>query len=183
MFRAPQSRPGPEMIVEVILLDGSPLQVDISSKASGSELIDAVAANINLLEKDYFGMTFYDKKDQMRVWVQNDRKLTKQLKEMKVWFQVRFYPPDPAHLQEDLTRYQLCLQIQQDVKTGKLPCSFVTHALLGAYLVQSELGDYDPVDHGEYPSSITSVCPYRYFLIHKAYINIFISFQVCLPTT
>jgi hypothetical protein len=24
----------------------------------------------------------------------------------------------------------------------------VTHALLGAYLAQSELGDYDPVDHG-----------------------------------
>ena len=183
VFRAPQSRPGPEMIVEVILLDGSPLQVDISSKASGSELIDAVAANINLLEKDYFGMTFYDKKDQMRVWVQNDRKLTKQLKEMKVWFQVRFYPPDPAHLQEDLTRYQLCLQIQQDVKTGKLPCSFVTHALLGAYLVQSELGDYDPVDHGEYLA--TSVYPYRYFLIHIAYLdkNIFISIKVSQPTT
>jgi band 4.1-like protein 1/2/3 len=30
----------------------------------------------------------------------------------------------------------------------RLPCSFVTHALLGSYLVQAELGDYDPVDHG-----------------------------------
>merc|ERR1719220_1750235 len=109
---------------------------------------------MNLLEKDYFGLTYWDKKEQMRIWVQNDRKLTKQLKEMKVWFQVRFYPPDPVHLQEDLTRYQLCLQIQQDVKSGKLPCSFVTHALLGAYLVQSELGDYDPVDHGLSPDYI-----------------------------
>ena len=136
------------MLVEVTLLDGSPLQMEISSKATGLELIDAISTEMNLLEKDYFGLTFWDKKDQIKIWVQNDRKLTKQLKEMKVWFQVRFYPPDPAHLQEDLTRYQLCLQIQQDVKTGKLPCSFVTHALLGAYLVQSELGDYDPVDHG-----------------------------------
>ena len=142
------------MIVEVILLDGSPLQVEISSKANGDELIDAIAKNINLLEKDYFGLTYFDKKEQLRIWVHNDKKLTKQLKEMKVWFQVRFYPPDPAHLQEDLTRYQLCLQIQQDVKTGKLPCSFVTHALLGAYLVQSELGDYDPVDHGLSPDYI-----------------------------
>jgi len=25
----------------------------------------------------------------------------------------------------------------------RLPCSFVTHALLGSYVVQSELGDYD----------------------------------------
>ena len=136
------------MLIEVILLDGSPLQMDISSKATGLELIDAISKEMNLLEKDYFGLTFYDKKEQVKIWIQNDRKLTKQLKDNKVWFQVRFYPPDPAHLQEDLTRYQLCLQIQQDVKTGKLPCSFVTHALLGAYLVQSELGDYDPVDHG-----------------------------------
>ncbi len=30
----------------------------------------------------------------------------------------------------------------------RLPCSFVTHALLGSYLVQAELGDYDPADHG-----------------------------------
>jgi len=137
------------MIVEVNLLDGSPLQIEISSKSSGEDLVEAIAKSINILEKDYFGVTHYDKKDQTRIWVQNDRKLNKQMKEpMKCWFQVRFYPPDPAQLSEDITRYQLCLQIQQDVKSGKLPCSFVTHALLGAYLVQSELGDYDPVDHG-----------------------------------
>lgn len=29
----------------------------------------------------------------------------------------------------------------------RLPCSFVTYALLGSYLVQSELGDYDPEEH------------------------------------
>jgi len=137
------------MIVDVTLLDTSQLQIEISSKSTGEDLVEAIAKSINILEKDYFGVTHYDKKDQTRVWVQNDRKLTKQMKEpMKCWFQVRFYPPDPAQLQEDITRYQLCLQIQQDVKSGKLPCSFVTHALLGAYLVQSELGDYDPVDHG-----------------------------------
>ena len=42
----------------------------------------------------------------------------------------------------------VALQIQNDIKVGKLPCSFVTHALLGAYLVQSELGDYDAAEHG-----------------------------------
>lgn len=62
-------------------------------------------------------------------------------------FEVKFYPPDPVQLQEDITRYQLCLQIRNDILTGRLPCSFVTHALLGSYLVQSELGDYDPEEH------------------------------------
>ena len=30
----------------------------------------------------------------------------------------------------------------------RLPCSFVTHALLGSYTVQADLGDYDPEEHG-----------------------------------
>lgn len=61
----------------------------------------------------------------------------------KFSFEVKFYPPDPAQLQEDITRYHLCLQIRNDILSNRLPCSFVTHALLGSYLVQSELGDYD----------------------------------------
>lgn len=32
--------------------------------------------------------------------------------------------------------------------SGRLPCSFVTLALLGSYTVQSELGDYDPDECG-----------------------------------
>lgn len=130
-------------------MDGTPLQCDMSGKSTGEDLLEHVCQSINLMEKDYFGFTYYDKKENNRVWLPPDRKINKQLKEpMKCAFQVRFYPPDPSQLQEDLTRYQLCLQIQHDVKSSKLPCSFVTHALLGAYLVQSELGDYDPVDHG-----------------------------------
>ena len=61
----------------------------------------------------------------------------------KCIFQVKFYPPEPAQLQEDLTRYQMCLQIQNDIKNGKLPCSFVTHALLGAYLVNMLFFNFD----------------------------------------
>uniref|UniRef100_A0A4W3JTL7 Protein 4.1 n=1 Tax=Callorhinchus milii TaxID=7868 RepID=A0A4W3JTL7_CALMI len=59
-----------------------------------------------------------------------------------------FYPPDPAQLTEDITRYYLCLQLRQDIVTLCLPCSFVTLALLGSYTIQSELGEYDPEVHG-----------------------------------
>ncbi|KAG8582695.1 hypothetical protein GDO81_008165 [Engystomops pustulosus] len=58
-------------------------------------------------------------------------------------FNVKFYPPDPAQLTEDITRYYLCLQLRQDIATGRLPCSFVTHALLGSLMLQAEVGDYD----------------------------------------
>ncbi|CAB1453520.1 unnamed protein product, partial [Pleuronectes platessa] len=63
-------------------------------------------------------------------------------------FSVKFYPPDPSQLTEDITRYYLCLQLRDDMLSGRLPCSFVTHALLGSYSVQAELGDYDQDDHG-----------------------------------
>lgn len=45
-------------------------------------------------------------------------------------------------------RYYLCLQLRDDVVSGRLPCSFATHTVLGSYTVQSELGDYDPEELG-----------------------------------
>uniref|UniRef100_A0A8C4RMT1 Erythrocyte membrane protein band 4.1 like 2 n=1 Tax=Erpetoichthys calabaricus TaxID=27687 RepID=A0A8C4RMT1_ERPCA len=65
----------------------------------------------------------------------------------KFAFNVKFYPPDPSQLTEDITRYFLCLQLRQDIAVGRLPCSFVTHALLGSYTLQAELGDYDSEEH------------------------------------
>ncbi|XP_037549965.1 protein 4.1-like [Nematolebias whitei] len=63
-------------------------------------------------------------------------------------FNVKFYPPDPSQLTEDISRYFLCLQLRQDIVSGRLPCSFSTHTVLGSYTVQSELGDYDPEECG-----------------------------------
>lgn len=45
-------------------------------------------------------------------------------------------------------RYYLCLQLRKDILQGRLPCSFVTLALLGSYALQSELGEHDPEVHG-----------------------------------
>ena len=137
------------MIVEVTLLDGTIAKYDMDNKASGEDLLNHVSDQLGLIEKDYFGFLYIDHRDKVLTWLHTDRKLRKQLKDdRKLIYQVKFYPPEPAQLQEDLTRYQMCLQIQNDIKNGKLPCSFVTHALLGAYLVQSELGDYDSSEHG-----------------------------------
>lgn len=48
------------------------------------------------------------------------------------------------HLSLSDPRYYLCLQLRDDVVSGRLPCSFATHTVLGSYTAQSELGDYDP---------------------------------------
>ncbi|KAL1115304.1 hypothetical protein AAG570_007335 [Ranatra chinensis] len=119
-------------------------------KSKGEDLLEKVCDHLNLLERDYFGLTYEDRHDP-RNWVELDKRLTKFFKSepWNVNFEVKFYPPDPSQLQEDITRYQLCLQIRNDILNAKLPCSFVTYALLGSYLVQSELGDYDPDDHAD----------------------------------
>ncbi|KAL1501540.1 hypothetical protein ABEB36_006843 [Hypothenemus hampei] len=129
---------------EVTMLDGSVLTLNVDRKAKGRDLLDKVCEAINLIEKDYFGLVYADRYD-ARNWLELDKRIAKFMKNepWKFSFEVKFYPPDPAQLQEDITRYQLCLQIRNDILSGRLPCSFVTHALLGSYLAQSELGDYD----------------------------------------
>ncbi|XP_011498610.1 PREDICTED: uncharacterized protein LOC105362813 isoform X3 [Ceratosolen solmsi marchali] len=141
---------GKLVLARVTLLDGSIKDFNIERKAKGQELLERVCQSMNLLEKDYFGLIYEDKYDP-RNWLDLQRRISKFLKSepWKFNFEVKFYPTDPAQLQEDITRYQLCLQIRNDIITGRLPCSFVTHALLGSYLVQSEVGDYDSEEHGK----------------------------------
>ncbi|XP_055350426.1 protein 4.1-like isoform X2 [Paramacrobiotus metropolitanus] len=60
---------------------------------------------------------------------------------------VKFYSSEPQTLHEELTRYQFFLQLKQDIQTGRLPCPFDAAVELAAYILQSELGDYDPDVH------------------------------------
>ncbi|XP_042636158.1 band 4.1-like protein 3 [Orycteropus afer afer] len=118
-------------------------------RSRGQVLFDKVCEHLNLLEKDYFGLTYRDAENQKN-WLDPSKEIKKQIRS-GAWhfsFNVKFYPPDPAQLSEDITRYYLCLQLRDDIVSGRLPCSFVTLALLGSYTVQSELGDYDPDECG-----------------------------------
>ncbi|XP_034440971.1 band 4.1-like protein 1 isoform X4 [Hippoglossus hippoglossus] len=131
------------------LLDTTDFEGEIEKHSRGQTLMDMVCEHLNLLEKDYFGLTFADT-DTQKNWLDPSKEIKKQMRNSP-WnfaFSVKFYPPDPSQLTEDITRYYLCLQLRDDMLSGRLPCSFVTHALLGSYSVQAELGDYDQEDHG-----------------------------------
>ncbi|XP_072109018.1 band 4.1-like protein 3 isoform X3 [Mobula birostris] len=137
------------MLCKVTLLDGSEYTCEVEKRAKGQVLFDKVCGQLNLLEKDYFGLTFRDSENQKN-WLDPAKEIKKQIRS-GLWqfaFNVKFYPPDPAQLSEDITRYYLCLQLRDDVVSGRLPCSFATHVLLGSYTVQAELGDYDPDEYG-----------------------------------
>ncbi|XP_029291718.1 band 4.1-like protein 1 isoform X4 [Cottoperca gobio] len=149
--RSPQkSNKRPKTVpVKVSLLDGLDYEAGVEKFAKGQTLLDMVCGHLNLLERDYFGLTFHDT-DNAKHWLDPSKEIKKQIR-VGSWtfgFSVKFYPPDPSVLMEDITRYYLCLQLRDDILSGRLPCSFVTHALLGSYTVQAELGDYEPDEHG-----------------------------------
>ncbi|XP_077126366.1 band 4.1-like protein 3 isoform X15 [Ranitomeya variabilis] len=137
------------MQAKVALLDGSEYTCEVEKRSKGQVLFDKVCEHLNLLEKDYFGLVYRDLENQKN-WLDPAKEIKKQTRNGS-WhfsFNVKFYPPDPSQLSEDITRYYLCLQLRDDIVSGRLPCSFVTLALLGSYTVQSELGDYDPDEYG-----------------------------------
>ncbi|XP_063299204.1 band 4.1-like protein 2 isoform X11 [Pelobates fuscus] len=133
---------------KVTLLDGTEYSCEIEKRAKGQVLFVKVCEHLNLLEIDYFGLTYRENADQKN-WLDPGKEIKRQIRSSP-WlfvFNVKFYPPDPSQLTEDITRYFLCLQLRQDISSGRLPCSFVTHALLGSYTLQAELGDYDADEH------------------------------------
>ncbi|KAM9268092.1 protein 4.1 isoform 11-T13 [Morus bassanus] len=137
------------MYCKVVLLDDTIFECAVDKHAKGQDLLKKVCDHLNLLEEDYFGLAIWDTPTS-RTWLDPAKEIKKQVHggPWDFTFNVKFYPPDPAQLTEDITRYYLCLQLRQDILTGRLPCSFATLALLGSYTVQSELGDYDSDLHG-----------------------------------
>lgn len=136
------------VLAKVTLLDGTEYSCDLEKRAKGQVLFDRVCEHLNLLEKDYFGLLIQENSEQKN-WLDPAKEIKRQLRSLP-WlftFNVKFYPPDPSQLTEDITRYFLCLQLRQDIASGRLPCSFVTHALLGSYTLQAEHGDYDPEEY------------------------------------
>ncbi|KAM3657884.1 protein 4.1 isoform 9-T10 [Ammospiza maritima maritima] len=137
------------MYCKVVLLDDTIFECSVDKHTKGQDLLKKVCDHLNLLEEDYFGLATWDTPTS-RTWLDPAKEIKKQVHggPWDFTFNVKFYPPDPAQLTEDITRYYLCLQLRQDILTGRLPCSFATLALLGSYTVQSEMGDYDPDLHG-----------------------------------
>ncbi|XP_041762324.1 homeobox protein 5 isoform X2 [Anopheles merus] len=136
--------------VRIVLLDETDFLHELQDDLPGQALLDVVFARLNLIETAYFGIRYIDQDNQTH-WLDPGARLSRQLKAGKVpydlYFGVKFYACDPCKLVEEITRYQLYLQVKQDILQGRLPVSFELAAELGAYVVQAELGNYDPRKH------------------------------------
>ncbi|XP_056435297.1 FERM, ARHGEF and pleckstrin domain-containing protein 1-like [Gadus chalcogrammus] len=144
-LRPPAMPAGRRVTVRVRMLDDSEELFDVSIRAPGKVLFDLVCTHMNLIEGDYFGLEFQDH-HKMTVWLDLIKPLMKQLRRPKhtvLRFVVKFYPPDPAQLLEELTRYLFALQLKQDLSAGRLTCNDSSSALMVSHVVQSEIGDFE----------------------------------------
>ncbi|XP_037542916.1 FERM, ARHGEF and pleckstrin domain-containing protein 1 [Nematolebias whitei] len=143
--RPPAMPPGRRVTVRVRMLDDSEELFDVSQKASGKVLFDLVCSHMNLIEGDYFGLEFQNHQ-KMMVWLDHVKPIIKQLRRPKhtiLRFSVKFFPPDHAQLQEELTRYLFALQIRQDLSCGHLICNDTSAALMVSHIIQAEIGDFE----------------------------------------
>ncbi|XP_071523933.1 FERM domain-containing protein 5 isoform X6 [Panulirus ornatus] len=138
-----------------LLDDNEILECEFQSYHKGKVLLDYVFNKLNLIETDYFALRYVDQNKQ-RHWLDPNKNILRQIKNLSpilFCFRVKFYPADPLRLQEEITRYQLFLQLRRDLLHGRLYCSQADAAMLAAYIVQAEIGDYEPAKHyGNYIS-------------------------------
>ncbi|KAL3073998.1 hypothetical protein niasHT_039552 [Heterodera trifolii] len=147
----PRKGKGKLMCIKVRMLDDSVGVFHLGHKAAGQALFEEVCRYLNLLESDYFGLEFIDSYGN-RCWLDKDKSILRQImvaqSDARFFFVVKFYTPNPAELEEEYTRYLFALQIRRDLSRGELICSNEnTAALLVALIVQSECGDFSPLDY------------------------------------
>ncbi|KAM7359997.1 erythrocyte membrane protein band 4.1-like yurt isoform 2-T5 [Cochliomyia hominivorax] len=133
----------------VILLDNTDLSIECSKKAMGSFLYEQVFYNLDIIEKDYFGLQFMDA-NHVKHWLDPTKPIKKQVKIGPPYtfrLKVKFYSSEPNTLREELTRYLFFLQLKHDLLEGRLDCPDDKATELCALALQSELGDYDENVH------------------------------------
>ncbi|XP_077967058.1 uncharacterized protein LOC120341755 isoform X2 [Styela clava] len=123
----------------VFLLDVSEVQFEVKKKDKGAVLMQRVFRHLNLVEEDYFGLIIKGT-DLQKVWLDSEKKIKNQISKsgkLEFQFAVKYYPTTPTNLKEDITRYQLCLQLRKDLATD-LSCSLDDLADILSYWLQSE---------------------------------------------
>ncbi|XP_044576889.1 FERM domain-containing protein 5 isoform X4 [Cotesia glomerata] len=138
-----------------LLDDAEIIHCDFQPQHKGRYILEYVCKQLNIIETDYFGLRYVDHCRQ-RHWLDLAKSVVKQVKDMEpilFSFRVKFYPPDPLRLKDEITRYQIYQQLKRDLLHGRLYCSPGEASLLAACILHNELGEYDPEIHvGNYIS-------------------------------
>lgn len=89
-----------------------------------------------------------------KVWLDKEKSILRQVtstqSDARFYFIVKFYTPNPADLEEEYTRFLISLQIRRDLAQGEFVCNENTAALLVAYIVQADCGDFSSEDYPDH---------------------------------
>ncbi|XP_067430292.1 band 4.1-like protein 4 [Thunnus thynnus] len=141
---------------EVLLLDGRKITLTaeqgVKKSSKAAAILQQVFSHLNVVEVEFFGLRFCDVKQQTH-WLDPSKAL-QQHRDLPgppyiFYFGVKFYVEDPNKLKEETTRYQMYLQVRQDVRRGRLPCPPHLRARLCALMLQAERGDYSEQEESE----------------------------------
>lgn len=90
------------IICTVMLLDGTDYTTEIHKKSLGHVLLEQVFYNLDVIEKDYFGLQFTDHHN-VSHWLDPTKSIKKQVKIGPPYtfrFRVKFYSSEPNNLHE-----------------------------------------------------------------------------------
>ncbi|KAL1234788.1 hypothetical protein TPS_06787 [Trichinella pseudospiralis] len=138
------------MRCKVFLLDdNNAIDVEYNKGDTGEQLLNQVCDQLNIAEKDYFGLRFVDKN---RYWIDPTKPVIRQvrssdLRHLCLLLRVRFFPEDPTVIKEEYTRYLFVKQLRRDIRRRRLYCPSKEAEQLGGYFLQGTLGDYNPQEH------------------------------------
>ncbi|KAL3312352.1 FERM domain-containing protein 7, partial [Cichlidogyrus casuarinus] len=140
--------------VRVYFLDGSSETFRLLLRCPGQELFDMVMNKLDITEADYFDIQYIDKEGNL-CWLDHFKPLAKPLSVIATTppqfeFAVKFYTSHPNLLEDEYTRFLYALQIKKDLYMGKLVCTEDTTAVLAAFIIQSECGDYTESIHRDF---------------------------------
>jgi len=136
-------------ICEVVMLDGTVVYFNKNENLKLTSkpciIFNKICSNINLIEKEYFGLKYLDANSK-QIWLNLTIRFNEDQYFMKdashgpctLYFGVKYYAPDPCILKEEVTRYQFFLQLKQDILNGKLSCSWKKLTELSALALQCE---------------------------------------------
>jgi len=138
--------------VSVVLLDQSEVVFKISKRDRGQVLLDLVFQHAKIGEIKFFGLQFPNNIPDTLKWLDPSKSIRKQFKRgypFILFLRIKFYATDISMLKEDLTLFNLYLQLKLDLLERRLHCTSEVAVILSGLALQSEVGDYDKNNHCE----------------------------------
>lgn len=133
-----------QMLCLVTKPDSVVIEVEVDRNAVGQEVLDMVCAAVGTVEKDYFGLQYYNIKRE-RQWLNLRNRVNIQLPpscQTPCRFKLRIkYFIETSYLQQDSTRRLFYIQLKQNFLEGKLRASVEKTSHLVALIAQIETGD------------------------------------------